>query len=42
MPGKQLEAEQIIPNLREAEVEVAKGMTVAQTCKKIGVTEQTY
>jgi putative transposase len=42
MPGKRYGAEQIIPKLREAEVDLAKGLTEAQTCKKIGVTEQTY
>ena len=35
-------SEQIIAKLREAEVELAKGTAVAQACKKIGVTEQTY
>ena len=35
-------AEQIIPMLREAEVELARGATVAQVCRKIGVTEPTY
>lgn len=39
---KRFTAEQIIPKLREAEVELARGRTVAQVCKKIGVTEQTY
>jgi putative transposase len=42
MSGKRFGAEQIIPKLREAEVDLAKGLTVAQACKKIGVTEQTY
>ena len=42
MPGKRLGAEQIIPKLREAEVDLATGLTVAQACKKIGMTEQTY
>jgi transposase-like protein len=42
MSKKRFTAEQIIPNLREAEVDQAKGRTVAQACKKIGVTEQTY
>jgi putative transposase len=42
MPGKRFGAEQIIPKLREAEVDLAKGLSVAQACKKIGVTEQTY
>jgi len=34
-------AEQIIPKLREVEVEVGRGKTVAEAVKKIGVTEQT-
>ena len=34
--------EQIIPKLREAEVELAKGATVGVVCKKLGITEQTY
>jgi transposase-like protein len=42
MARKRFGAEQIIPKLREAEVDLAKGLTVAQVCKKIGVTEQTY
>ena len=42
MPSKRFTPEQIIPQLREAEVEQAKGRTVAQACKKIGVTDQTY
>jgi len=40
--GKQETAEQIIPQLRVVEVEVARGKTVAESVKKIGVTEQTY
>jgi len=35
-------AEQIIAKLREAEVEVSRGQSVGQACRKIGVTEQTY
>ena len=35
-------SEQVIGKLREAEVELAKGTPVAQVCKRIGVTEQTY
>ncbi len=42
MSKKRLMAEQIIPKLREAEVELAKGRTVAQMVKRLGVTEQTY
>jgi len=42
MKGKRCSAEQIIPLLRAAEVELAKGQTVALACRKIGITEQTY
>ena len=34
--------EQIIHLLRQAEVELAAGQPVAQVCRKLGVTEQTY
>ena len=34
--------EQIITKLREAEVALAQGRSVAQVCKALGVTEQTY
>ena len=40
--GKKELAEQIIPKLREVEVEVRRGKTVLEAVKKIGVTEQTY
>ena len=39
---KRYSPEQIIGYLREAEVLQAKGSTIPQICKKIGVTEQTY
>jgi putative transposase len=42
MNGKRHKPEQIISKLREAEVELGKGATVPQACKKIGVTDQTY
>ena len=42
MPRKGFKPEQIINRLRTAEVELSQGKTVAQVCKKIGVTEQTY
>ena len=42
MAKKRQAPEQIIPKLREAEVELAKGATVGLVCKKLGVTEQTY
>jgi transposase-like protein len=34
--------EQIIAMLRQAEVELGKGLSVRQAARKIGVTEQTY
>jgi transposase-like protein len=34
--------EQIINKLREAEVAISQGHTVAQTCREIAVTEQTF
>jgi len=42
MNGKRHTPEQIIHKLRQAEVELSKGATVPQVCRKIGVTEQTY
>jgi len=35
-------AEEIVNKLREADVELSRGQTVPQACRKIGVTEQTY
>ncbi len=35
-------AEQIIAKLREAEVDLAKGMPLAQVCRKLEIHEQTY
>jgi putative transposase len=37
--GKPEQAEHIIPKLREVEVELGRGKTVAEAVKKIGVTE---
>jgi transposase-like protein len=34
--------EQIINKLREAEVAISQGRTVAQACREITVTEQTF
>ncbi len=42
MSQKRHTPEQIINKLRQAEVELARGATVPQACKKIGVTDQTY
>ncbi len=42
MPRKIFKPEQIINKLRTAEVELSQGKTVAQVCKKLEVTGQTY
>ena len=42
MSRKRRTAEEIINKLREAEVGLARGMTVPEVSKKLGVTEQTY
>lgn len=42
MPGKRFTAEQIVNKLREADVLISQGRTVAQASKQIGVTDQTY
>jgi outer membrane protein TolC len=42
MARKRHSAEQIIQKLREAEIALGQGKTVAQACKAIEVAEQTY
>ena len=42
MPKKANTPEQIINKLREAEIMLSQGTTIALICKKIGVTDQTY
>ncbi len=42
MPLKRHSPEQIVRKLREAEVELARGATVKDACRKLGVTENTY
>ena len=42
MAKKRFSVEQIIGKLREAEVRLGQGETVAQVCRSLGVTEQTY
>ena len=34
--------EQIVSKLRQADVELGKGMRVPEVCKQLGVSEQTY
>jgi putative transposase len=42
MVKKAFKAEQIIGKLREAEVLISQGATVAEASRKLGITEQTY
>ncbi len=42
MGRKNFKVEQIIHKLREAEVVIAKGKSVAEASKQIGVSEQTF
>ena len=42
MARKRFTAEQIVAKLREAEVELSKGQSTSQVCKKLGVSDQTY
>ena len=42
MSRKRYSVEQIVQKLREAEVELAKGRTVTEVCKQLGITDQTY
>ena len=39
---KRYSPEQIVAKLRQADVELGKGHTVKEVCRKIEVTEQTY
>ncbi len=42
MPRKRHTPEQIIRKLREAEVELAKGLATGEVVRKLAITEQTY
>ncbi len=42
MGRQRFTVESIVRKLRESEVEVSRGQTVGQVCKKLGVCEQTY
>jgi len=39
---KRLTPEQIVSKLRQADVELGKGLKVPQVCKQLGVSQQTY
>jgi len=42
MPAERFSVEQIVAKLREAERHQAQGLTIPQTCKRLGVSEQTF
>ena len=42
MPTKRYSTEQIVSKLRQAEVELSRGLRVPLVCKKLGISEQTY
>ena len=39
---KRHSAEQIVAKLRQADVELGKGLRVPKVCKQLGISEQTY
>ncbi len=42
MRKKRNTAEEIVNKLRQAEVELSRGVKIAQVCRKLAITEQTY
>jgi len=42
MAKKRYTPEQIVAKIREADVELTRGQTTPQVCKKLGVSEQTH
>ncbi len=42
MSSRMHSTEQIIRKLRETEIELAKGRSIREVCKQLGITDQTY
>ena len=42
MGAKRYSTEQIIVKLREAEIEMGRGVKVPEACRKLGISEQTF
>ena len=42
MKGKKYSVEQIVARLREAEKLQAQGLTIAQVCKRLQISDQTF
>ena len=42
MGAKRYSTEQIIVKLRQAEIEMGRGVKVPEVCRKLGIAEQTF
>ena len=42
MGAKRYSTEQIIVKLRQAEIEMGRGLKVPEACRKLGISEQTF
>jgi transposase-like protein len=42
MGARRYSTEQIIVKLREAEIEMGRGLKVPEVCRKLGISEQTF
>ncbi len=42
MKHKRFKAEQIVVMLREAEIQLAKGLDIVEVCRALGISEQSY
>ena len=42
MRGKRYKPEQITENLRTVEIELGRGVSVEEACRKVGITEGTF
>ena len=42
MPRKRHSTEQVIAKLREADVQLSKGVSVGEICRALGISEHTY
>ena len=42
MPSRKYSVEQIVAKLREAERLQGQGLTIAQMCKRLGISDQTF
>jgi putative transposase len=42
MPARRYSVEQIVAKLRQAEKLQGEGLTIPQTCKRLGISDQTF